>query len=136
MPVPIVALVLPSVVDSSAYRDRFSDPDLPASILGVVFVLMGAAIRAQVAGNFAYVSAIAVPERRDAYHALSRVTLLAAAGAPLIGAEIAGRYGFERLFLVAAFAGLAAVIGGGLLTQTSMRVRTSGNAWRIRNARA
>lgn len=133
---PLVTLFLPYAIDTELYRDRVDNPRMVFYILAVPFALHGLALRGFISGNFQYVMDIAVPERRAAYQMLALTPMIAAAVAPLVGAEIADHWGFDRLFIVAVFAGFIAVLSGGLLANTSMRVRSTAGAWRLRDARS
>lgn len=132
---PVVALILPYAVDSELYRNHITNARVPFYALAVPFAAFGVAARGLVQGNFRYVMEMAVPERRAAYQMLALVPMLVAAAAPFAGAEIAARWGFDRLFLIAVFAGFVAILASGLLASTSMRVRTVSRAWRLRDAR-
>ena len=133
---PLIVLSLPYAIDSDLYRDHVTDERVVFYILAAPFAVLGVATRGFVAGNFSYLMDIAVPERRSAYQMLALTPLIAAAAAPLAGAEIADQWGFDRLFLVAVLAGFVAVIGAGILAATSKRVRVSSAAYRLRGARS
>jgi Na+/melibiose symporter-like transporter len=133
---PLVLLFLPYLVDTDLYREHVHNERMVFYILAVPFAVQGIALRGFVNGNFRYVMDIAVPERRIAYQMLALSPLVVAAIAPLAGAEIANRWGFDRLFLVAVFAGFIAILSGGMLANTSMRVRSVSRAWRLHDARS
>jgi MFS family permease len=132
---PLVVLFLPYALDTDLYRDHVDNERVVYYILAVPFAVHGMTLRGLVNGNFRYVMDIAVPERRVAYQILALTPLLAAAAAPIAGAWVAGRWGFERLFVVAVFVGFIAILSGGLLANTNMRVSTTARAWRLRDAR-
>lgn len=133
---PLTVLFLPYAIETDLYRDRVDDRQVVFYILAVPFAIQGLALRGFVNGNFRYVMELAVPDRKAAYQILALTPMLAAAAAPLVGAEIAARWGFDRLFMVAVFAGFIAVMSGGLLANTSSRVRSIAQAWRLGDARS
>jgi MFS family permease len=133
---PLTVLFLPYAIDTDLYRDHVDNERMVFYILAVPFVVQGLAIRGFMSGNFQYVYEIAVPDRRAAYQMLALTPMLVAAAAPLAGAEIIERWEFDRLFMVAVFAGFVAILSGGLLANTSSRVRSSAQAWRLRDARS
>jgi MFS family permease len=130
---PLVLVFLPYALDTELYRDNVDSDRVVYYILAVPFAVQGIALRGFIAGNFRYVMEITVPERRTVYQMLSLTPLVAAA--PLVGAWVVNRWSFERLFLIAVFAGLVAILAGGLLANTSLRIRTPARAWRLRDAR-
>ena len=129
---PLVALILPYLVESQAYRDRVDDPTVAATLFGLVFVALGAALGAQARANFDYLGQIAPDGFRPAYANAANMVLALLAAAPIAGGLIATRYDLERAFLVAALAGLAAVFASGALTNTQARTRPVASAWRLR----
>ena len=131
----VVLVFIPYAVETELYRDNIDDDRVVFYLLAIPFVVQGIALRGFVAGNFRYVAEITVPDRRAVYHMLSLTPLIVAAAAPLLGAWIASRWEFDRLFLIAVFAGLVAILAGGLLANTNLRVRTTARAWRLRDAR-
>jgi hypothetical protein len=132
---PLVLVFLPYALDTELYRDNVDSDRVVYYILAVPFAVQGIALRGFIAGNFRYVMEITVPERRTVYQMLSLTPLVAAAAASLVGAWVVNRWSFERLFLIAVFAGLVAILAGGLLANTSLRIRTPARAWRLRDAR-
>ena len=133
---PLVLVFLPYALDTELYRDNVESDRAVYYILAVPFAVQGIALRGFIGGNFRYVMEITVPERRAVYQMLALTPLLAAAAAPLFGAWIINRWDFDRLFLIAVFAGLVAIFAGGLLANTSLRVRAPARAWRLRDARS
>ena len=133
---PLTVLLLPTVIDTELYRDHVSNDRVVFYILAVPFAVIGISARGFMRGNFRYVMDIALPQRRAAYQLLALTPMLVAAAAPFAGVELIDRWGFSRLFLAASFAGLAAILAGGLLVSTDMRVRSVSHAWRLRSARS
>lgn len=133
---PLAILFLPYAIDTELYRENIDNDRMVFYILAVPFAVQGIALRGFVNGNFQYLLEIAVPDRRTAYQMLALTPLLVAAAAPLAGAEIVERWGFDRLFMTAVFAGFVAILSGGLLANTSSRVRSVTRAWRLRDARS
>lgn len=133
---PLTMLFLPYAIDTDLYRDNIDNERMVFYILAAPFAVQGIALRGFIAGNFQYIQEIAVPDRRAAYQMLALTPMLIAAAAPLAGAEIIERWGFDRLFMVAVFAGFIAILSGGLLANTSSRVRSVTQTWRLRDARS
>jgi hypothetical protein len=133
---PLSMLFLPYAIESKFYQDRVGNEQVLFYLLAIPFALQGIALRGLAFGNFAYVAAITLPERRAAYHILALSPMLVAAFAPIAGARLIGRWGFERLFLVALLTGFVAILASGLLAQTSSRIRSPVGAWRLRDLRA
>lgn len=132
---PLVLLFVPYALDTELYRDNVENDRVAFYLLAVPFAIQGLALRGFIGGNFRYVLEITVPERRVVYQMVALTPLLPAAAAPLIGAWIVDRWSFERLFLIAVFAGLISILAGGLLANTSLRVSAPTRAWRLRDAR-
>ncbi|MCC6790432.1 MAG: hypothetical protein IT336_02040 [Thermomicrobiales bacterium] len=133
---PLTVLFLPYAIDTDLYRDLVDNERMVYYILAVPFAIQGLALRGFIQGNFQYIQEIAVPDRRAAYQMLALTPMLIAAAAPLAGAEIIKRWEFDRLFMIAVFAGFVAILSGGLLANTSSRVRSTSRAWRLRDARS
>jgi len=133
---PLTMVGLPYALDSDLYRDNVSNERIIFYILAVPIAIFGLTARGLAIGNFRYVMDLSVGERRSAYQMLALTPMLVAAAAPIAGAEIADRWGFDRLFLVALFAGFVSVLFTGLLAGTGRRVRASSAAWRLKEARS
>jgi hypothetical protein len=131
---PLLVVALPYLIDSDLYRDHVSDRRVVYSILAAPFAVLGIATRGYLSGNFRYLMDLTVSKRRSSYQIVALTPLLVAAAIPLAGAEIAGRWGFDRLFLSALFTGFVAVVCAGALAGTSRRVRATSAAWRLRDA--
>ena len=129
---PLVALLLPYLAETEAYRDRIDDPRVAATLFGVVFVAIGAALGAQVQANFGYLNDIAPAALRPAYAAVSNAILALLAVAPVAGGILADRTELSGVFLAAALVGLVAVLASGALTDTHVRTRPTAAAWRLR----
>lgn len=133
---PLTLLFLPYAIDTDLYRDNVTNERVVFYILAVPFAVQGIALRGFLSGNFQYIQEIGVTDRRAAYQMLALTPMLVAAAAPLAGAAIIERWEFDRLFMVAVFAGFIATLSGGLLANTSSRVRSTAHAWRLRDARS
>lgn len=133
---PLLLMFIPYAIETDYYRDNVDNNRVAFYLAAIPFAILGAALRGYMAGNFGYVMDIAVPERRGAYQVMSLLPLLAAAAAPFAGAEIAQRWGLDRLLMIAVFAGFFAIVSGGLLVSTNMRLRSVSRSWRLRDARS
>jgi hypothetical protein len=132
---PLIALMVPYVTKTTLYQDRVTNDNAAIYAFGAVFVAYGVALSGQIVSNFGYVLDIVPAPRRPAAIGLANLILAAVSFIPVAGGSIVKRYGFEEVFLAAAFLGLAAVFAGGALTETSTRTRSAATAWRLRRAR-
>ena len=121
---PLVALVLPSLVSTDLWRDRFVGAPIPEIVFGVAYWSIGAANGAQARGTFGYLAEFAPSRLRFAYTAATNATLAAAAFAPIAAGVVIERAGFDALFLAASIVGVLAVFASGALANTFVRVRT------------
>ncbi len=133
---PLVTLLLPFLADSSLYQNRFHDLSPLWYAFGIVFMLHGASLAGQSNSTFAYLLDIAPTDRRFAYIWMTNVILMVTAFAPIAGAYIIERSGFDRVFIVAALASLTAILASGLLTDTHTGTRAVAQTWRLRGARS
>ena len=133
---PLFSYALPSILDTTVYKDHVTNPRVTYYIYATVFGALGIALRGRLSGAFGYLQDIAPNRDRPAYATASSLVLIATAAAPLIGAKVIERDGFDRLFLVTALVGLVAVLASGLLTETYARVRPVPQAWRLRGVRS
>ncbi len=133
---PLIMVGLPYALESDLYQDNVSNERIVFYILAVPIAIFGITARGLAIGNFRYVMDLSVGDRRTAYQILALTPMLLAAAAPIAGAEIAERWGFDRLFLSAVFVGFVSVLCSGLLAGTSRRVRASSAAWRLKEARS
>lgn len=133
---PLIALVLPALVETGLYRDRVADARVMAVLFGVIFAAMGVSLGGQARATQAYVNQIAPSARRPAYLALTNGMLAVVAFAPFGGGLFLDRSDFAPLFMAAALVGLVAVFASGALTDTHVRTRPSAQAWRLRRATA
>jgi hypothetical protein len=133
---PLIVLLVPYTIDTKLFHEHVTNGRVVFYLLAAPFAVLGIATRGFVQGNFNYVLAIAVPERRSAYFLLALSPMLVAAAAPFAGVQVIDRWGFDRLFLVAVFAGFVSVLAAGMLASTNMRVRSVSRAWRLRDARS
>jgi hypothetical protein len=132
---PLTLVAVPHVLSSQLYVDHVTNSDVAQWMLALPFAAIGVATRGLLTGNFAYLADLKVASRQSAYHFLALTPLLVAAVAPLAGASLAGRWGLDRLLMIALSAGLVSVLGTGMLANTSRRVRGTRSAWRLREAR-
>lgn len=129
---PLVALLLPPLVETGLYRERVTDERVLAVLFGLIFLAIGVSLGGQARSTQAYVGQIAPGPRRGAYLALTNAALAVVAFAPVAGGLLLGRTEFGTLFLVAALVGLVAVLSSGALTDTHVRTRPTTQAWRLR----
>ena len=134
--VPLVALILPYLAETSLYQDRVTDDRIVAYAFAAVFVAYGAALAGQVQGNFAHLLAVAPNELRRGYAALANLILVPVAFVTVFGGVVIQRYGFDRAFLVATLVSLVAVFASGALTDTYVRTHPTAEAWRLRRAQS
>jgi MFS family permease len=133
---PLIALILPYVADSRLYQDRFDDNRPIFYAFGFVFVAFGAVLGGQALGNFGYLGDIAPPTARASFSRLTNAVMAVASLAPIAGAKVVDRYGYDTLFVSAAAIGLAAIFASGILTEAHTRTRPVAQAWRLRGARS
>ncbi|HUG62789.1 MAG TPA: hypothetical protein VMP03_13140 [Methylomirabilota bacterium] len=133
--VPLIAVLLPYLADTDAYRDRVADERITAALFGLTFVAYGVALAGHGVGNFAYLVNAIAPARRANAFAATNVALGLIALLPLLGAVVVELTSFETLFLVATVASLTGVFLSGALPDPDVRVRTAATAWRLRRAR-
>jgi MFS family permease len=129
---PLLALILPYLGATDLYRDRLSDRVSLATLFGIAFVALGAAVAGQGRGNFGYLEEVAPIRLRAAYAGLTNAVLALVAFVPVVGGLILDRSGFDALFLTAALLGLIAVFASGALTDTYVRTHPTAEAWRMR----
>lgn len=134
--IPLIALLLPYLADTTLYEDRFDGNRPLHYAFAVAFVALGAALGGQIRANFGYLMDISPSDLRPAYAAVSNAILAVAALAPLAGAKLIERYSFDTLLAIAVVVGLAAVFTSGILTNTHTRARPVAQAWRLRGARS
>ena len=132
---PVVAVLLPYVVKSDFYGNHVTNDRVALYIFGIVFAAYGAALSGQSLSNFGYVLDIAPEHLRSTYIGLANTVLAVVGFVPLIGAVVIDHYGFDRVFLVATFIGLAAIFASGALTDTHTSPRAATATWRLRRAR-
>jgi MFS family permease len=132
---PVVAVLLPYVVKSDFYGNHVTNDRVALYIFGIVFAAYGAALSGQSLSNFGYILDIAPEHLRSTYIGLANTVLAVVGFVPLIGAVVIDHYGFDRVFLVATFIGLAAIFASGALTDTHTSPRAAAATWRLRRAR-
>ena len=133
---PLVALALPDVAASTLYLDHIHNARVAFYIFAAVFGALGVAARGQMTADSNYLAEIAPTRHFDAYAFVANISVLIAGFTPLVAVWIIERDGFQRLFLVTAIAGIAAVLLSGLLGETRARMRTTARALRPRSARS
>lgn len=129
---PLVALILPYLVDSQLYQDRFDDNRPIFYTFALVFAAFGASAAGLSRANYGYLHAIAPATERTAYGTAANIVVAIAALAPLAGARVLDRYSYDTLFVSAAIVGLVAIFFSGVLTDTHTRTRPVAHAWRLR----
>jgi hypothetical protein len=112
---PTVALVLPQLVATDALNARLAEHSSVTWMYGVTFVALGAALAAQSRGNYAYLVGLAPRAQFPTYAGLTNAVLAVVAFAPVVGGVLIQRFGYETFFVVAAAAGLVAVLASGWL---------------------
>jgi hypothetical protein len=115
---PAIALVVPQLAAIAPIRERLPEAAPVASIYGLAFFAIGAALAAQSRGNFDYLAALAPRPLLPTYAAVANVLLAVVTFAPVVGGLVIQRSGYEVLFGLAAVIGLAAVFAGGWLADT------------------
>ncbi len=124
---------LPSVLESSAYQDRFSDPDLSHQLFNVVFVVMGLVASAAVVGGRGYLAGLTPPGDDISFGLASLLPAVPLGFAGFAGAAILDERGFDQLALVAGGVSLVALFGTALLDSAGVRPRARRNSWQLRH---
>lgn len=132
--IPLVALLVPYLVESDLSGGRVGDDRLTVVLVGGLVALYGLAIGGQERANFAYLVDIAPPQQRLGYVGFTNLVLAAAALAPIGAAILIDRVGYRALFLTTAALAFLAIFAGGALTETLIRSRATSSAWRLRGA--
>lgn len=116
MLIPLLALALPPLLRWSVVADLggSSERALPYAF-GLLFVVYGVAVSGQALANMTYLLDIAPEDERPAYTRVVNSVLAVVACAPILGAVLLDRFGFQFLFLVAFLIGFAAVLSSGAL---------------------
>jgi MFS family permease len=132
---PLIALLMPFLIDTGLYRDRLADTRFLPISYGVIFLLAGVALAAQAVGNWTYLVEIAPSGRRGTYVRPTNVVLAIVGIVPLAGGWLIERYDFEALFIATTGIALVTLTLSGGLSESVGRVRPVANAWRVRRAR-
>ncbi len=112
---PLLLLTIPYLRDSTDVAERVSNDRFYLWLLAVCFAALGLSLAFQSLGNFQYLNEIAPATNRSGYFATANVVFMFATLFPLLGAWIATRWDFERLFGAAAATALLAVLLSGIL---------------------
>lgn len=133
---PLVAVLLPYLVDTEVWRDRATDDRAVPIAMGICFAALGVALAGLSAAGFGYVLETATASTRSGAITLSNLVLTIAAAAPIAGGVLLRETDadFERLFLTSAGIALVAILVGGLLTPARARPRVPATAWRLRRS--
>ncbi len=129
--VPALALTLPQLSDSTVWTDRVSDPDARGWLFGTVFVVIGVAQGGQARLNLPYLDQVAARHGRSSRPATNAIVATAAL-APMAGAWIYSRWGFDEMLLTAAGVGLLGVLVSGGLVATGGVARAVRGSWQLR----
>lgn len=129
--VPVLALTLPQLFESAFWTDRISDPDTRGWVFGLVFALIGIAQGGQARLNLPYVTQI------EARHGLvtrplTNGIVAIAALAPLAGAWVYTRWGFDETLLLAGGVALLSVLVSGALVVSRGVSRAVSSSWHFR----
>lgn len=130
--IPLVAMLVPYLLDAGAVADRVDDQRLVAVVFGIVVAIAGLAAGAHERTVFSYLFDIAPAPLRLGYTALTNLALALATTAALAAGAIVDREGFRTLFLLAAGLGFVAIMISGAVTDTDVRPRATAAAWRLR----
>jgi len=132
--VPVLALTLPQLYDSTVWTDRVSDQDARGWVFGLVFALIGIAQGGQARLNLPYLTEIEARHGRAARPLTNGIVAIAAV-APLAGAWVYTRWGFDETLLSAGGVALLGVLLSGALIVSSGVARPVGNSWQFRRQR-
>jgi MFS family permease len=132
--IPLVALLVPYLIEGDLLADRVSDERLTVVLVGALVALYGLTIGGQEQANFAYLLDIAPAQRRLGYVGFTNLVLAVAAIAPIGAAVVIDRAGSRALFLGVAALAFVAILASGALTETLVRSRATPSAWRLRGA--
>ena len=130
--VPLVALIVPYLIETEVAADRFDDQRLAAVLIGAAIAVHGLALGAHERAGFSYLFDLVPEPQRLGYFGLTNLLLAVVACASLAAGVLVDREGFRLLFLVTALMGLIAVFTSGALTDTNVRARRPGAAWGLR----
>ncbi len=132
--VPVLALTLPQLYDSTVWTDRVSDPDTQGWLFALVFTLIGIAQGGQARLNLPYLTEIEARHGAVARPLTNGIVAIAAL-APLAGAWVYSRWGFDETLLSAGGVALLGVLLSGALVISSGVARPVGNSWQFRRLR-
>ena len=129
--VPVLALTLPRLYDTAVWTDRVSDPDARGWLFALVFALIGIAQGGQARLNLPYLTEIEARHGRIA-RPLTNGLVATAALAPLAGAWVYTRWGFDETLLLAGGVALLGVLLSGALVVSRGVSRAVPNSWQFR----
>ena len=129
--VPAFALTLPQLFTATAWTDRVSDPDARGWLFGLVFALIGIAQGGQARLNLPYLDQLEARHGRRS-RPITNAVVAVAALAPLAGAWVYSRWGFDEMLLTAAGVGLLGVLVSGGLVASGGVARAVRGSWQLR----
>ncbi len=120
---PLVALALPYLAATTAWRSRAGDGSWLEIVFGVAFACIGASASGQARGTFGYLGEFAPTRSRPIFATILNGGLGLAAFVPIVGGVVVTRSGYDTLFIVATIVALLAVFASGALTNAFVRRR-------------
>lgn len=129
--IPALALTLPRLFNAPVWTDRVTDPDVRGWVFGLVFVLIGFAQGGQARLNLPYLNQVGARHGRMSRPITNAIVAIAAL-APLAGAWVYSRWGFDETLLAAAGVGLLGVLVSGGLAASGGVARTVRGSWQLR----
>jgi len=132
--VPVLALTLPQLYEATVWTDRVTDPDTRGWVFALVFALIGIAQGGQARLNLPYLTEIEARHGAIARPLTNGIVAIAAL-APLAGAWVYTRWGFDETLLSAGGVALLGVLLSGALVVSSGVARPVGNSWQFRRQR-
>jgi len=132
---PLIAILLPFLLDTSLYQERINAPMAASYLFGLVFAVSGIAMAGLDAGGSGYLNEIASPQVRTSAVNVTNVGLAIAALSPILGGYLIGRFDFERAFLAAGLAAFVSVLLGGALRDSHARIKRPTTNWRLGRSR-
>ncbi len=129
--VPVLALTLPRLYDAAIWTDRVSDPDARGWLFALVFALIGIAQGGQARLNLPYLTEIETRHGRITRPLTNGIVAIAAL-APLAGAWVHTRWGFDETLLLAGGAALLGVLLSGALVVSRGVSRAVASSWQFR----
>ncbi len=129
--VPVLALTLPQLFEATIWTDRISDADARGWVFGIVFALIGIAQGGQARLNLPYLTQIEARHGRISRPVTNGIVAIAAL-APLVGAWVYTRWGFDEVLLLAGGVALLSVLLSGTLVVSRGVSRAVASSWQFR----